>query len=293
MYPDDGSGTIVTNQSIDGDADCSMSAYLAVDSEYLYFAFDITDDVNSVDTTIDTYKTDGADLFIGTYNWHGKSHTGLQTGLEPDYHFRFVSNKVIIDNAGAAIVMRPGDDYIFHEDFPSGYSIEGKIAFAKLIEIVPANVLYTPDLGHRIPIDFAVNDADATGEREGILTYSPYNEDLSYQEVNRWLYTWIGDSMISDVNGDEGIQYKFDLSQNYPNPFNPSTTINYSVPTNGLVTLKIFNVLGQEVKTLVNNVQNAGLHTVSFNASSLASGVYIYRLSSGNFVGVKKMLLLK
>ncbi|MDZ7764160.1 MAG: T9SS type A sorting domain-containing protein [Melioribacteraceae bacterium] len=112
-------------------------------------------------------------------------------------------------------------------------------------------------------------------------------------DVSRWLYTWIGDSMISDVEGDESVELKFELSQNYPNPFNPSTTINYSVPTSGLVTLKVYNILGQEVKTLVNTVQNAGFHNVSFDASTLSSGVYIYRLSSGNFVNTKKMILLK
>lgn len=294
MFPSDGSGTIVTNQEIDGDADCSLLAYLAADAEYLYFAFDFTDDINSVDTNIATYLTDGLDLFIGLYNWHGPSHTGHQRGLEPDYQFRFLSNQVISGNTGDQTLLTPGDDYSWKEKFPSGYTYEGKLSFEAISQAAnPDDVLYTPDLGHRIKIDFSINDADATGQREGILTYSPNNQDQSWADVSRWLYTWMGDSMVSDVNENDNVQNTFELSQNYPNPFNPSTTINYSVPTNGLVTLKVFNVLGQEVKTLVNKVQNAGGHTVSYDASQLASGVYIYRLSSGNFIGTKKMLLVK
>ncbi|MCZ7603959.1 MAG: T9SS type A sorting domain-containing protein [Melioribacteraceae bacterium] len=293
MFPSDGSGTVVTNQVIDGDEDLSVNAYLAADAEYLYFAFDITDDVNSIDTTIATYLTDGADLFIGLYNWHGLSHVAHQRGIEPDYQFRFVSNAIIAANIGDAVIKRPGEDYVFMERFPSGYFIEGRMSFEEISQLAnPDDILYTPDLGHRIKIDYSLNDADATGQREGIMTLSPNNEDQSWNNVSRWTYTWIGNSMISDVEDDE-LTLSFELSQNYPNPFNPTTTINYTVPTNELVTLKVFNILGQEVKTLVNKVQNAGHHTVSFDASTLASGVYIYRLSSGNFVNTKKMMLIK
>lgn len=83
------------------------------------------------------------------------------------------------------------------------------------------------------------------------------------------------------------------LSQNYPNPFNPSTTINYQIPNPGNVTIKIYDALGREVRTLVNEEKAAGSYTVSFNGSDLASGLYICTLRSGNFVAGKKMLLIK
>jgi len=86
---------------------------------------------------------------------------------------------------------------------------------------------------------------------------------------------------------------KYELSQNYPNPFNPATKIDFSIKEQGLVTLKVYNSLGQEVATLVNQVQNAGKYSVNFDASKLASGTYIYKLNIGDVRLVKKLMLLK
>ncbi|MEO8665511.1 MAG: T9SS type A sorting domain-containing protein [Ignavibacteria bacterium] len=83
------------------------------------------------------------------------------------------------------------------------------------------------------------------------------------------------------------------LKQNFPNPFNPTTNINFSIPKSGFVTLKIYDVVGKEVATLVNEVKGAGSYIVGFNASSLPSGAYFYRIESNSFVDTKKMLLIK
>jgi hypothetical protein len=85
----------------------------------------------------------------------------------------------------------------------------------------------------------------------------------------------------------------FELSQNYPNPFNPSTSIKFSVPADGMVTLVVYNLLGEQITTLLNQEMKAGRHEVSFDASRLSSGLYFYRLDAGNFSSVKKMMLLK
>lgn len=85
----------------------------------------------------------------------------------------------------------------------------------------------------------------------------------------------------------------YELSQNYPNPFNPTTNIKFSIPKEGFVSLKIFNTLGQEVATLVNEVKSAGTYQVDFDASNLSTGMYVYRLSSGSYNVSKKMLLMK
>jgi hypothetical protein len=90
-----------------------------------------------------------------------------------------------------------------------------------------------------------------------------------------------------------GVAEVYTLSQNYPNPFNPSTKIEFSIPKASQVTLKIYNLIGQEVATLVNDVLTSGSHTASFNAGSMASGVYFYTIKAGGFVSSRKMMLLK
>ena len=98
---------------------------------------------------------------------------------------------------------------------------------------------------------------------------------------------------LTAVNEETGIPKTFALLQNYPNPFNPTTVIKYSLPKAQIVTLKVYNVLGQEVATLVDARQNVGYYEVNFNADLFASGVYFYVLRTDNFSAVHKMMLLK
>ena len=90
-----------------------------------------------------------------------------------------------------------------------------------------------------------------------------------------------------------GSPVKFELSQNYPNPFNPATVISFSLPQKSNVTVKIYDILGNEVRTLINETKDAGKHSVNFNATSLSSGVYFYSIKAGNFTETKKMTLIK
>ena len=85
----------------------------------------------------------------------------------------------------------------------------------------------------------------------------------------------------------------FNLSQNYPNPFNPSTTIRYSVPTSGLVSLKIYNILGQEVSSLVDEFREAGRYSINWNAGAFPSGTYFYRIIAGGNTKILRMILVK
>lgn len=100
-------------------------------------------------------------------------------------------------------------------------------------------------------------------------------------------------SITGVTKSNNKIPYSFALSQNYPNPFNPTTMIQYSIAKSGPVTLKVYNVIGQVVATLVNQQQQAGNYTVNFNANRLASGIYMYRIESGSFSSTKKMTYLK
>ncbi len=101
-------------------------------------------------------------------------------------------------------------------------------------------------------------------------------------------------SSTSDVaNRPNGIPKAFGLEQNFPNPFNPTTNIIYDIPTQSHVTLTVFDVLGHEVATIVNEVQAAGRYKAVFDASALASGVYLYRIQVGSFVDSRKMIVVK
>mgnify|MGYP000255309590 CR=1 FL=1 len=101
------------------------------------------------------------------------------------------------------------------------------------------------------------------------------------------------ENIVTNKGDNDVSPQNFALEQNYPNPFNPSTTIKYSVKENTLVSLKVYDILGNEVVALVNKVQPAGKYIINFDASSLASGVYLYKLSAGSFIDTKKMIFLK
>jgi hypothetical protein len=98
---------------------------------------------------------------------------------------------------------------------------------------------------------------------------------------------------LGAVNNPVKEANSFILNQNYPNPFNPATIINYSIPKTSLVTIKVYDILGKEVATLVNEQKIAGNYSVQFDAGNLSSGIYFYRMQSGSFSQTKKLTLMK
>jgi photosystem II stability/assembly factor-like uncharacterized protein len=107
------------------------------------------------------------------------------------------------------------------------------------------------------------------------------------------LHTTNGGLTSAEENGTDAQPKEYSLSQNYPNPFNPSTVINYKLPISSKVIIKIYDALGKEVSTLVNEEKPAGSYSVSFEATELSSGFYFYKIIAGNFVSTKKMILIK
>jgi hypothetical protein len=104
----------------------------------------------------------------------------------------------------------------------------------------------------------------------------------------------IVDNQVEIIYGNPpSLPLDYVLYQNYPNPFNPSTTIQYSIPKKSSVTLKVYDILGNEVTSLVNEEKHPGVYSVIFNARGLASGVYFYRITAGEFRKTKKMILMK
>jgi len=148
--------------------------------------------------------------------------------------------------------------------------------------------------------------------------YSPYicgdsdapidNRSMYYLSSTGWTIYTGADFMVTAFVSDQPVGVEgqgtgelpltFDLKQNYPNPFNPSTVIAYQVPQNEMVTLEIYNTLGQKVRTLVNETQEAGQYEITWDGKNgsgnqLSSGIYLYRITAGNYVKVMKMVLLR
>lgn len=281
------------NQALKDSLDLNVKTYIAMDSKNLYVAFDVVDDTVSVDTLATDYEQDCADIFIGLYDWRGKKHNSLTRGATPDYHLRFSLQRLYFDTPGGKVGLYPGVNYIWKKkSLTPGYVVEAMIPFS-LFASIGGDSLFVPKEGMRIPLDIEIQDRDSKATRDCNLCYSTLNNDNSWQDMWRWTHTWVGTQWVTAVKENSVVPGTYSLEQNYPNPFNPSTTIKYSLATTGNVTLKIFDVLGREVSMLVNEVQVAGNHTAVLNASHLASGMYIYKLESGSFSSVKKMMFVK
>lgn len=125
------------------------------------------------------------------------------------------------------------------------------------------------------------------------ITEGAYRSDLENDRYNDAFIIKIQPTFVETKIVEELMPLNYCLQQNYPNPFNPRTTIAYDVKSPGFVSLKIYNVLGEEVENLVNGEQLAGSYSVNFNASSLSTGIYFYKLTADNFMSVKKMSLVK
>ncbi len=303
LYVSDGSGTKVTGAIIPSDTVSSGDIYVATDQNYLYVAGHINTNNIVFTSTQSSWLNTSTDLFLGLYNYHGMPHSALEGGAEPDYHFRFAEDRVIIDNKGTDSLVVPGSNYYWGQrlvpDPLDGYNFEARISWTDIAHkrnggYSGTDSVFVPHVGARIPFDVELNSASpGKTSRDGQLDYSPIADGNSYANVAVWSYTWIGDKMVLGVKSNVQTPSTYELSQNYPNPFNPTTTIRYSIMKPGLVTLTVYNVLGQRVETLVDRFQSAGSYVVTFDASRYATGVYFYQVRSGSFQSVKKMMLIK
>jgi hypothetical protein len=118
-------------------------------------------------------------------------------------------------------------------------------------------------------------------------------ESNQSQPASIWEMELYGPAGMTNINNETEIPNSYSLFQNYPNPFNPTTTIKFDLANDGLITLEIFDILGRRIATLLEEYRTAGSYDQVFNASSLASGVYVYKLQAGDFISSKKMILLK
>ncbi|MBL1215492.1 MAG: T9SS type A sorting domain-containing protein [Ignavibacteriae bacterium] len=175
------------------------------------------------------------------------------------------------------------------EDGPDFSKINGSIGAVSGIEIQVAQASYSIS-SETIILDKNFNKISIsqlnTGEKVTVWAQSNGSNRSAFQ-----VQSSIGG--VTAVDDNAIVAANFELEQNYPNPFNPTTTISFTIFSDELVTLKVFNAIGQEVATLLNNKLGSGSYNVSFDAAGLSSGIYLYRLESGSQLQVKKMMLLK
>jgi len=190
-----------------------------------------------------------------------------------------VSTKVN-STVGLSIALPGAFVYAITNNQVAGYSITDNTGAFSVNGIAPGSYSVTADnLGSTEPSASTV-----------LLSYN--NINYNYSPVTATINFSL--SSTTGVETSVSIQPKeFELSQNYPNPFNPTTTINYAIQQPGMVVLKVYNIVGQEIQTLVNGYQAAGKYQVTLNADYLSSGVYFYRLQSSGNTSMRKMVLLR
>lgn len=230
----------------------------------------MNDDYSSLDFRIDFTLTSGSTYYIGIYNLDGYttnitlniSGGGLLPVELTSFTADIVKSKVQLKWQTATEV----NNY--------GFEIERNINnIWEKIGFVEGNGNSNSEK------NYSFQDSPTT---EGVYSYRLKQIDFD----GKFEYSSVVEVDFKTVND-------FALEQNYPNPFNPTTSISYSLPQNEFVTLKVYDVIGNEVATLVNTLQESGKHVVNFNASNLSSGIYFYKLTAGSFSQINKMLLVK
>ena len=169
-----------------------------------------------------------------------------------------------------------------------GFKDNSNIIRVSTNETAGYKIFRTTNLG----VSWTQETLPTQGTTNGIQHMQFLNQNLGYSGGSAGVILRYGPPVGVDPNVNT-IPDKSSLKQNYPNPFNPKTTINFSLAHTGYVTLKIYNLMGQEVVTLINGVQTAGEHNVTLDASNMSSGTYFYSLKSGDFTDTKTMVLVK
>jgi len=304
--PDDGylqlrSFTGNDNGVPDNDADLSAKMWFAWDESWLYFYEEVTDDMVSMSASDATYKNDCVEFKFDPQATDSVTNSIVALQM------------TALDTTGgtAGHTTMP---YSARKTTADGYVIEVAIPWSDV-----KSGTETVDVGVGNVFGFAVQNHDndnTTGARDGTVQWAAVLKDAVWNTpkycgtvkflADNKLQFIPSNNMTGVTNplpydgtepinaiGDVAIPFKFALNQNYPNPFNPTTAIAFTVEKSDFTTLTIYNVLGQVVATPVAENLKAGHHSITFDASNLANGVYFYALKSGHQQSIRKMLLLK
>lgn len=314
-------GLTVNGSGVDSDADLSSKHWIgfnATDNVMIIYA-EVTDDslvfASEQTGSGGAWDNDSWEMGIGNYSpasfIAGSDHTGPEAGEEPDWQLR-----------GGALSTDTGIRGFIHAyGYQNGARLDGEIPNAATIVEVTATGYRTLSLINMVslaigdpfndaawafpsgtevktyPLGLALNDNDGNARDNQILWADKSENGDWWQRPQQWdVVAFVGvDAVpVSNENEDLGAVSEFKLKQNYPNPFNPTTNIQFELASSSDVTLEVFNMLGQKVATLINGEKmNAGTYNQTFDASSLASGMYVYRISTANFVQSRTMMLIK
>jgi len=301
--------------------DMSAHVWFAWDTTFFYTYIEVTDEWITVNNAT-TYLNDALELKIDPDPYMcDETTTGvaafrLHALSEDDAEVPEAVENVDSGEAGEwSWETVDGEDYARAEistDTRYGYNLEQRIPFEV---IVSGDRVVDNSIGGIIGLAVNAMDNDS-GDRDHVLQWSSDLDDMVWNEPYRHgTVTFLEGNKISmstentitgldtntiDYQPTVGVEtdpiaapVEFNLSQNYPNPFNPVTKIDFSLPTSSMVTMTVYDILGNEVSTLVNEAKSAGLHTVTFNGSDLNSGIYFYKLQYGAEILTNKMMLVK
>jgi len=273
-----------------------ITAYPLWDNTNVYIFFDIVDPAITEILANAGWNQDAVEVYFDGTNDHS-TETSLKAGqyqftiphwlMDEEVGHIYTAFGTAIDSTGIEYKItdrdvRPNAGALVQEG--AGWNLEIKIPLANLgIDAATGS-----ELGFEVQMD---NSNDAAVGRGGMQKWWSESNN-SWANAGIWGYAKLGTGENA-VNERQSVVRSYSLDQNYPNPFNPSTQITYTIPKNERVKLSVYNILGKQVAELVNGTKNAGTYTVNFSAANLSSGVYFYKLETGNTVLSKKMMLLK
>jgi hypothetical protein len=231
-------------------------------------------------------------------HWHGLNYQNANG----DWRVGFLANGGIATEGGSSGAIIPGtstsDFVVLGKLTGDGYQVEARLCLDSLTA-APHSLTVTNGMLMPFRIDCNSSLPAAIGTRiaqvgvGGTPTGGRIDQDQDWKRPQGWGQLEVINGPQGVAKEDDGLPKEFKLYTNYPNPFNPSTIIRYDLKQDVQVTLKVYNVLGQEVTTLVNERQKAGRYSTRFDGGRYASGMYIYQIQAGPFVKAVKMLLLK
>ena len=286
---------VVSAGTVTDDNDAHVELYIAIDADSLYVGANVTDDVFNAGSG-NWWEQDALELFMGLYDRRGKKHAApgrKKDDLEPDYKFVAMGDSLFVEFGKNTSL--EDSSWVQYKNTGVNNSPDAVIEFAislKHLAGIVGEKVFAPKRGMRIPFEPTWHDNDGT--YEGNITMSSKNTDRAYYDPTVWSETFLGkyDGDRLSVE-DELVATDFDLKANYPNPFNPTTTIEYSIGVAGPVKLMVYDLLGREMVRLVDDYKSIGTYKAVWNAASMPSGVYFYRIEAGDFVKTQKMILMK